>query len=63
MSEKRFTIEEMYIHTNKLLLDYAILFKNNQISFAEFTLGKCIIMEIQAKFEEEVKECLENDLN
>ena len=51
MTEKQFTIEEMYTYTNKLLWDYAKLFKNQQISFAEFTLIKSIIMEIQAKFE------------
>lgn len=56
MTEKKFTIEEMYIYTNKLLCDYAVLFKNNKMSFAEFILIKSIVMEIQAKFEEEVKE-------
>lgn len=52
MTKKQFTIEEMYTHTNMLLIDYANVFKNNQMSFAEFTLVKSIIMEIQAKFEE-----------
>ena len=52
MTEKQFTIEEIYTHTNKLLWNYAKLFKNQQISFAEFTLIKSIIIEIQAKFEE-----------
>ena len=52
MTEKQFTMEEMYTHTNNLLWGYAKLFKNQQISFAEFTLIKSIIMEIQAKFEE-----------
>lgn len=56
MTEKQFTIEEMYTYTNKLLWDYAKLFKNQQISFAEFILIKSIIMEIQEKFEEMVKE-------
>lgn len=56
MTEKQFTIEEMYTHTNKLLWDYVTLFKNNKISFAEFTLIKSTIMEIQAKFEEMVEE-------
>lgn len=55
MTEKQFTIEEMYIHTNTLLCDYGTLFKNNRMSFAEFTLIKNVIMEIQAKFEEEIK--------
>ena len=56
MTEKQFTIEEMYIHTNTLLIDYGTLFKNNKMSFAEFTLIKNVIMEIQAKFEEMVEE-------
>lgn len=56
MTEKQFTIEEMYIHTNTLLCDYGTLFKNNKMSFAEFILIKNVIMEIQAKFEETVKE-------
>jgi len=56
MTEKQFTIEEMYTYTNKLLWDYAKLFKNQQISFAEFILIKSIIMEIQEKFEEMVEE-------
>ena len=52
MTEKQFTMEEIYTYTNKLLWNYAKLFKNQQISFAEFTLIKSIIIEIQAKFEE-----------
>ena len=56
MTEKQFTIEEMYTHTNTLLISYGKLFKNNQMSFAEFTLIKSIIMEIQAEFEEMVEE-------
>ena len=52
MTKKQFTIEEIYTYTNKLLWNYAKLFKNQRISFAEFTLIKSIIIEIQANFEE-----------
>ena len=43
MTEKQFTIEEMYQKTNPILLQYATLFKNEQISFAEYTLIENII--------------------
>ena len=52
MTEKQFTIEEMYQKTNPILLQYATLFKNEQISFAEYTLIENIILKIQATFDE-----------
>lgn len=52
MTEKHFTIEEMYQTTNSILLQYATLFKNGQISFAEYTLIENIIFKIQATFDE-----------
>lgn len=56
MTEKQFTIEEIYTTTNKLFINYAKLFKNGQISFAEYTLVENMIMKIQAGFEEMVNE-------
>jgi len=56
MTEKQFTMEEIYTNTNKLFISYAKLFKNGQISFAEYTLIENIIMKIQAGFEEIVNE-------
>lgn len=56
MTEKQFTMEEIYTTTNELLISYAYLFKNGQISFAEYTLVENTIMRIQACFEEMVNE-------
>lgn len=52
MTEKQFTIEEMYLKTNSLLLSYAELFQKGKISFAEYTLIENIIFKIQATFDE-----------
>lgn len=56
MTEKQFTMEEIYTTTNELVFSYGRLFKNGQISFAEYTLVENIIMKIQAGFEEMVNE-------
>ena len=52
MTEKRFTIEEMYQKTNPLLLGYMELFQKGKISFAEYILIENIIFKIQATFDE-----------
>ena len=52
MTEKRFTLEEINETTNKLFIKYIELFKNNQISFHEYTIIQNIIMIIQCAFEE-----------
>ena len=52
MTEKRFTLEEINETTNKLFIKYIELFKNNQISFHEYTIIQNIIMRIQYAFEE-----------
>lgn len=56
MTEKQFTMEEIYTNTNELFISYAQLFKNGQISFAEYTLVENMIMKIQACFEERANE-------
>lgn len=56
MTEKQFTMEEIYTTTNKLFIFYAKLFKNGQISFAEYTLVENTIVRIQKCFEEMVNE-------
>ena len=52
MTKKRFTLEEINETTNKLFIKYIELFKNNQISFHEYTIIQNIIMMIQCAFEE-----------
>ena len=52
MTEKQFTIEEMYEKTNSILLKYIELFRNGQITFAEYTLIESIIIKIQSTFDE-----------
>ena len=60
MTEKRFTIEEIYELTNNVYLIYTKLFANQQISFHEYTIIENTIMRIQQAFkdksEEELKE-------
>lgn len=52
MSDKRFTLEEIYEITNEIYIAYSKLFKNNQISFHEYTIIENTIMRIQTAFEQ-----------
>lgn len=61
MTEKVFTMEEIYEITNKLYISYSKLFANQQISFHEYTIIENMIMRTQRAFEEEVEKELEND--
>ena len=56
MTEKQFTMEEIYEITNKLYIAYSKLFANQQISFHEYTIIENIIMKLQQAFTEEMKE-------
>lgn len=56
MTEKTFTSKEINKKTQEYFKQYMELYMDDKMSFAEFTLIKSIIMEIQAKFEEMVKE-------
>lgn len=46
MTEKQFTMEEIYEITNKLYITYTKLFANQQISFHEYTIIENTLMRI-----------------
>ena len=52
MTEKRFTLEEIYEITNEYYIAYSELFKNKQISFHEYTIIENTIMRLQSAFNE-----------
>ena len=52
MTEKRFTLKEIYEITNEHYIAYAKLFKNKQISFYEYTIIENTIMRLQSAFNE-----------
>lgn len=56
MSEKQFTMEEIYEITNKLYINYSKLFANQQISFHEYTIIENTIMRLQQAFTEKLEE-------
>lgn len=59
MTEKRFTVEEIYELTNKVYIIYTKLFANQQISFHEYTIIENTIMRIQQAFKDKEEEELE----
>lgn len=62
MTEKIFTMEEIYEITNKFYIGYTKLFANQQISFHEYTIIENTIMRLQQAFKDEIeKELYKND--
>ena len=59
MTEKQFTMKEIYEITNKLYINYSKLFANQQISFHEYTIIENTIMRLQQAFTEKLKEMKE----
>lgn len=51
MSEKTYTSEEINEKTNEYFLQYANIFKADKMSFAEFTLIKTVITDLQVLFD------------
>lgn len=56
MTEKRFTMEEIYEITNEFYIAYSKLFANQQISFHEYTIIENTIMRIQQAFQNKLEE-------
>ena len=52
MTEKVYTSKEINEKTNKYFMQYMEIFKNDKMSFAEFTLMKSVVSEIQFLFDE-----------
>ena len=59
MTEKQFTMEEIYEITNKLYITYSKLFANQQISFHEYTIIENTIMRLQQALTEKLEEMKE----
>lgn len=51
MTEKTYTSKEINEKTNKYFLQYMDIFKADKMSFAEFTLIKSIITDLQILFD------------
>lgn len=55
MTEKSFTGNEINEKTNEYFLQYVDIFKADKMSFAEFTLIKSVIIDLQVLFNEGVE--------
>ena len=51
MTEKRFTETEINTKTNELMIAYAKHYSDGKMSFAEFTLIKSVITDLQVLFD------------
>ena len=51
MTEKTYTSKEISEKTNKYFLKYLDIFKADKMSFAEFTLIKNVIIDLQVLFD------------
>ena len=51
MTEKKYTSEEINEKMNEYFLQYANIFKVDKMSFAEFTLIKSVIIDLQVLFD------------